>query len=130
MAGAVVGNDMAVFVGCAGGSVGVLKGVAAANCAWTVNAACVNTAFGSSVCCALEGRLHAERISASKMLKVDIMRAILDMVILLGLINQFYMIEDVLPSPFVPVKKKRSRQGVTVAVHIQASGWFVYPGHP
>jgi hypothetical protein len=94
---------MAVFVGCAGGRVGGLNGVASANWACTVNAACVNKALGSSVGCAFDGRLHAERIKISNTLRDIIMRAFLNIIVLLDLIHVFYMIDDVLPSPFVPV---------------------------
>jgi hypothetical protein len=45
-----------------GGKVGVLNGMDWVNCACTVCAAAVNTAFGSPVAVALDGRLHAESI--------------------------------------------------------------------
>jgi hypothetical protein len=55
-----------VLVAAGGGMVGVLKGVtwvvANVDMAWTVIAAAVNTAFGSSVAGLLVGRLQAERI--------------------------------------------------------------------
>jgi len=61
-----VGRADTVFVergeGSVGGKVGVLNGAGWVNCACTVNAAAVNTAFGSSVAGALDGRLHAESI--------------------------------------------------------------------
>jgi hypothetical protein len=58
---------MAVLVAAGGGMVGVLKGVtwvvANVDMACTVNAAAVNTAFGSSVAGLLVGRLQAETIN-------------------------------------------------------------------
>ena len=78
---------MGVFVGCAGGSVGVLNCVACVACAnWacTVNAACVKTAFGSSVTCVLlDGRLQEERMNTSTRLDKAIARTDLDIVLLL-----------------------------------------------
>jgi hypothetical protein len=68
----------------------------------------VKTALGSSVGCALEGRLQDESINASTRLNDDMARTDLDMVLLLNLINQFYMIEDVLPSLFVPVLDQKT----------------------
>jgi hypothetical protein len=50
----------AVFVGATGGRVGVLNVSDGVNCACTVSAAAVKTAFGSSVAGALDGRLQAE----------------------------------------------------------------------
>jgi hypothetical protein len=108
VAGAEVGRVIGVFVDCAGGRVGVLNCVAPASCACTVKAACVKTALGSSVGCALEGRLQDESINASTRLNDDMARTDLDMVFLLNLINQFYMIEDVLPSLFVPVLDQKT----------------------
>jgi hypothetical protein len=63
-----VGKLAAVFVAGGGGSVGVLNGVACVDMACTVRAAAVNTAFGSSVAGAREGRLQAAsiKIIASK----------------------------------------------------------------
>jgi hypothetical protein len=57
-----VGKLTAVFVAGGGGSVGVLNGVACVDMACTVRAAAVNTAFGSSVAGAREGRLQAASI--------------------------------------------------------------------
>ena len=58
-----VGTDKGVFVATDNGKVGVLKGSDCVNCAWTVSAAAVNTAFDASVgVAALEGRLQAESI--------------------------------------------------------------------
>jgi len=61
-----VGKLTEVLVAKGGGMVGVLNGVtcvvANVDIAWTVIAAAVNTAFGSSVAGLLVGRLQAERI--------------------------------------------------------------------
>jgi len=54
-----VGKLTAVFVAGGGGIVGVLNGVAWVDIACTVKAAAVNTALGSSVAGAREGRLQA-----------------------------------------------------------------------
>jgi hypothetical protein len=85
VAAAVVGRVIAVFVGCAGGNVGVLKGVASESDSWacTVKAACVKTAFGSSVGWAFEGKLQAERNNASNKPKVSVIRMDLNMFLLL-----------------------------------------------
>jgi hypothetical protein len=59
-----VGTDKAVFVATDKGKVGVLNGTDCVNCACTVRAAAVNTAFDSAVGVTgeLDGKLHAERI--------------------------------------------------------------------
>ena len=77
--GAAVGIVSAVLVGCGGGRVGVLNGAAWVNCACTVNAAAVNTTFGSLGfgVAALDGKLHAEIISTA-MLKIEMMRKVLN----------------------------------------------------
>jgi hypothetical protein len=83
VAGANVGRDAAVFVGCGGGRVGVLNwaGVVAwPNCACNVNAACVYIASGSSVSGALEGRLHAERMNMNRVPEIKKVRMNLDMI--------------------------------------------------
>src|SRR6266498_4424450 len=59
---ASVGKLTAVFVASGGARVGVLNGVACVDMACTVNAAAVNTAFGSSVAGAFDGRLQAASI--------------------------------------------------------------------
>jgi hypothetical protein len=75
-----VGKLTAVFVAKGGGRVGVTKGVAWVDCvdmACTVKAAAVNTAFGSSVAGALDGRLQAARTKIIRN-KPETMRMFLD----------------------------------------------------
>jgi len=57
-----VGKLTAVFVARGGARVGVLNGVAWVDMACTVKAAAVNTAFGSSVAGAFDGKIQAASI--------------------------------------------------------------------
>ena len=57
-----VGKETEVFVAAGKGRVGVLNGTDWVNCACTVKAAAVKTAFGSWVGVAFDGRLHAATI--------------------------------------------------------------------
>jgi hypothetical protein len=77
-----VGKLTEVLVAAGGGRVGVTNGVsrlpvgvACVDIAWTVSAAAVKTAFGSSVAGEFEGRLQAVRIRI-KMNKIETGRAI------------------------------------------------------
>jgi len=75
-----VGKLTAVFVANGGGRVGVTNGVAcvdSVDMACTVKAAAVNTAFGSSVAGALDGRLQAARIKIMRN-KPETKRMLLD----------------------------------------------------
>jgi hypothetical protein len=79
---ASVGKDAGVFVAGGGGSVNVLKGVACVDMACTVSAAAVNTAFGSSVAGARDGRLHAESMNMMAV-KIETIRAVFNILLLL-----------------------------------------------
>jgi len=74
-----VGTDRAVFVATDNGKVGVLNGTDCVNCACTVRAAAVKTAFASlvGVTAAPEGKLHAERIRTVSV-RMERMRASLN----------------------------------------------------
>ena len=61
-----------VFVDTIDGRVGVLNDKDGVSCACMVCAAAVNTAFGSSVAGALDGRLHAESIMIT--VKIEMLR--------------------------------------------------------
>ena len=88
----------AVFVGSAGGKVGVFNGTDWVNCACTVSAAAVKTASGSSVAGALEGKLHAERTNRTT-LNTDAMRINLDILLSSFFRNNFTRIQTDLYSP-------------------------------
>jgi hypothetical protein len=85
---ASVGKDAGVFVTGGGGRVNVLNGVACVDMACTVNAAAVNTAFGSSVAGAREGRLHAESMNMMTAI-IETIRAVFNILLLLIEWNNF-----------------------------------------
>jgi hypothetical protein len=89
-----------------GGRVGVLNATGWVNWACTVNAAAVNTAFGSSVAGALEGRLHAESINMMTV-KIKRLGPIFD-IRFSSFMEQFYTNADGLLLPFVPKNKNPS----------------------
>jgi len=73
-----VGTERAVLVATDNGKVGVLNGTDRVNCACTVSAAAVNTAFDSAVgVVALEGKLQAERMKMITV-RMEKMRAALN----------------------------------------------------
>ena len=100
--GAAVGSVTAVLVGGGGGSVRVLKGAACVNCACTVNAAAVNTTFGSlgSGVADFDGRLQAEIMSVN-ILIIEIRRKILN-IFSPEFASIFYTNTDGQALPFVP----------------------------
>ena len=100
--GAAVGIVIAVFVGCGGGIVGVLKGTVWVNEACTVNAAAVNTTFGLLGSCVAvpDGRLQAE-ITSVKMLTIEIIRKVLN-ILFSSIDSIFYTNTDGQTLPFVP----------------------------
>ncbi len=90
-----VGNLTEVFVAAGGGRVGVTNGVsrllvgeACVDSAWTVSAAAVNTALGSSVAGAFDGRLQAVTIKIM-MKSMETGRIILD-ILISSVDDQFY----------------------------------------
>jgi hypothetical protein len=92
--------------GWVGGRVGVLNATGWVNWACTVKAAAVNTAFGSSVAGALEGKLHAESINMMTV-KIKRLGPIFD-IRFSSFMEQFYTNADGLLLPFVPKNKNPS----------------------
>jgi len=83
VAGGRVGTEIDVFVGRLSGRVGVLNATGCVICACTVNAAAVSTAFGASVGVPFLGRLQAERMKIIITIRMEILRATLNILILL-----------------------------------------------
>jgi hypothetical protein len=54
----------------------------------------------------------------------------LNIILLLEMKIQFYMNENVFPSPFVPVLKKTGARMDSRFGSFEASNWFVDSGHP
>jgi hypothetical protein len=86
-----------------------LKGAACVNCACTVNAAAVNTTFGSLGfwVAALDGKLHAE-IMSTKILMIEIRRKILN-IFSPEFASIFYTNTDGQALPFVPNNWMKNR---------------------
>jgi hypothetical protein len=107
-----------------GGKVGVLNGAGCVNWACTVNAAAVNTAFGSSVADALDGRLHAESVNMIAV-KIKMLGTILD-IRFSSFTEQFYTNADGLILSFVPNKNPSpNRRGVGEGfLHLEKMHYF------